>query len=231
MSNMIAENYRVVMPLVGQAINNTNVTGTYHSIAGITRVLAIMAGGASASTKTFKLDILEATDNAGTGASSVDSATGTANTKVKKVTVALASVGTGDTVTVTSYIGTTSYDTATFTKGTTVAASGTFADAAGLVLCIAYALADSVISTASTTNVLITALDGFSITVSSTNVGGTITQATDESVVIVDLSRDDFSATTTHIAPKVTTTGNGIMSVVFVMETRNLPVTQSVAAS
>jgi len=230
MSNMIGEKYRVVMPLVGQSISNTNVTGTYHSIAGITRVLAIMAGGAAAATKTFTLDILEATSIAGAGAGSVDSAVGTANIKVKKVTVALASTGTGDTVTVTTYTGATVIDTGTFTQGSTDAAAGTFANAAGLVLCIAYAFT-TCLSVASTTNVLIDAYDGYSITVSSTNSGGTITVATNESVVIVDLSREDFAATTTHIAPKVTTTGVGIMSVVFVIETRNLPVTQSVAAS
>ena len=230
MSNMIAEKMRVVMSIVPQSISNTNVTGTYHSIAGVSRILAIMSGGAAAISKTFKLEVLEGTSIAGAGAASVDSATGTANIKIKKCTVALASTSTGDTVTVTVYKGTTQIDTAVFTQGSTSAASGTFANAAGLVLDIAYAFTTCV-GVASSTNVLITAYDGYSVTVVGGNVGGTVTVATNESLVILDLSMDDLASTTTHIATKVTTTGVGIMGAVLLMETKNMAVTQSVAAS
>jgi len=88
-------------------------------------------------TKTVKLEIFQGTTEAGGSGEAITSltATITANTKVKKATVALASVGTGDTVTVTSYLGGVLADTAVFTKGDTSAAL-VFADTAGLTAAI-----------------------------------------------------------------------------------------------
>jgi len=118
MAGKLKETLHVSVPLVATSMNNTNETGQYIPIDRCSRLLAILHGGAADATKSWKLELLEATDNAGTGAAAITSATatGTANTKVKKATVALDSAANTDTVTVTAYVGSTVAETATYTK-------------------------------------------------------------------------------------------------------------------
>jgi hypothetical protein len=222
------EGYRVECPLVGQALSNTNVTGRYISANRMRRALFILNVGALAVSKTCKLEIMQAKTVAAGSAEAISglTATITANTKVKKVTVALASVGTGDTVTVTTYLHGVQADTATFTKGSADEGLG-FTNAAGLEAAI---IANITGATAadSTTNVLITALDGYTITVTSTDVGGAVTVATNEAIVAVDVLEANISGSSgfCFLAPKVTSTGNGNVTVTVLMEMKDLPVGQ-----
>lgn len=226
MSNRMIEGYRVECPLVGQALSNTNVTGRYISAHRMRRALFVLNVGALAVSKTCKLEIMQATTVAAGSAEAISglTATITANTKVKKATVALASVGTGDTVTVTTYLHGVLVDTATFTKGSESAAL-VFADTAGLTAAVIANITGATAAT-STTNCLITALDGYTVTVTSTDVGGTVTVATNEAIVAVDVLDANISSGFSFLAPKVTSTGNGNVTVTVIMELKDMPVGQ-----
>jgi hypothetical protein len=219
---------KIDVALAPVALNNTNTTGKYLGASGYGAMLFILTLATMASTTTAILALFEATDAAGSGAQAITnaSATITANTLVTKATVALASVGTGDTVTINGI---------TFTKGSTVAASRTFADAAGLVLCIAHATAGvpGVTGTASSTNVILTATDpgAVALTVTSTDVGGTVTVATNEALAFVELNTDMLSAGFTHVAPKVTDTSNSVVAVTVLRGHGRFSPVQKVGAS
>lgn len=224
MSQKITEKYYVDTAIVPQTVNNTNVTGHYYSIAGVRRILLIGLGGAAAATKTFKLELLEATDDEGTSAQSVDSATGTANTKVKELTVATGSAAVTDVITING------------TDFTMAAAEDTDAnewdDADSLASQINSDVA-GVTASNSTGTITITADEGYYITATKTENSGTFTIATTEWTVILELNEieGDFDSDYPFVAPKITTTGNGIYGAVIVLEKEILPVTQKVAAS
>jgi len=222
------EGYRVECPLVGQTLTNTNVTGRYVSFNRTRRALFILNVGAMAATKTCKLEIMQAKTAAAGSAEAITglTATITANTKVKKATVALASVGTGDTVTVTTYLHGVANDAVTFTKGAESAAL-VFADTAGLTAAIIANVIGATAAT-STTNCLITALDGYTVTVTSTDVGGTVTVATNEAIVVVDVVEANVNGAGgfAYIGPKVTSTATGIIEVSVIMQLKDLPVGQ-----
>jgi len=228
MSNKLIEGYRFESPLVGQTLNNTNVTGRYIDFNRARRAMFILSVGAMASTKTCKLEIMQGKTVAGGSGEAITATTATitANTKVKKATVALASVGTGDTVTVTTYLNGVSAHTATFTKGA-ASANLVFADAAGLTAAVIANITGATAST-STTNTLITALDGYTVTVASTDVGGNVTVATNEAIVAVEVSEFDVDSADDFrfLAPKVTSTANGVVAVTCIFEQKDLPVGQ-----
>lgn len=212
MADKLKQQLHVSVPLVATSLSNTNVTGRYVPTKQVSRILAILHGGAAAATKTWKLELLEATDSAGTGASSVSSTTGTANTKVKELTIALASIANTDVVTVNGV---------DFVKA--AASSGLeFADAAGLKSAIE-ANCEGLSCAVNTTTVTVTAADGYTVTASKTETAGTITLATTESVTILEIVEADFASTTTHVAPKVTVTGVGVYGVVLVCDMKSLP--------
>ncbi|MCK4302837.1 MAG: hypothetical protein KAY24_01210 [Candidatus Eisenbacteria sp.] len=210
----LAEMVQFLVAVVCQALNNTNVTGRYINVKNFPRACFHLMGGAMAATKTTIIALYEATDEDGTSAAAISGATATvtANTLVTKATVALASAGAGDLVVINGL---------TFTQGTTAVATRTFADAAGLVLCVNHAVygVPGVEALASTTNVLLYPSDpgdddDVALTITSTDVGGTVTVATNECQAFVDLDVSKLSSGFSHVAAKVTTTANGTVSVV-----------------
>lgn len=224
MADRIIENYHVDVPYAATSLNNTNATGRYMSVKHMSRALFILHGGAAAATKTWKLEIYEASDAAGSDGAAVTSvtATGTANTKVKKATVALASAANTDKVTVTqtTAAGTTAV---VYTMAASAdAAAHEFDDADELATQIT-ADFDYLSAADSTTNCVITAADPATVTVAGTDVAGTVTVSTQESVTAVEVHNSDLDSDTTHIAPKVTVTGNGVYGVVSLMEMKSLP--------
>lgn len=225
MAGRISQNFRVAVPMPGTSINNSNATGDYVSILRSRRILAVLSCGAMAASKTTKLEFMQAKTAAAGSAEAIETytATITANTKVKEVTVALASVGTGDTVTVTTYKDNVQVDTATFTKAS--ADDGLeFSNAAGLEAAI-IANVTGVTAADSSTNVTITALDDYTVTVAGGNVGGTVTVATTEAVVAVEIDENvvDVADGFLFVAPKVTSTANGYNTVTFFMEMKDRP--------
>ena len=231
MANRLVDKYRIDVPIVATSVSNTTATGRYAPMAYCKRALFALSVGAMAASKTVKLEIFQGTTEAGGSGEAITSltATITANTKVKKATVALASVGTGDTVTVTSYLGGVLADTAVFTKGGTSAAL-VFADTAGLTAAI-LANIDGVSTATSTTNTIITALNDYTVTVVSADVGGTVTVATNEAIVIVEVEEMDLDSTFFYVAPKVTSTANGYVQVSAIYEMKNLETPQGNAGA
>ena len=214
MSNRLYEGLKVSVPLVATSISNTNVTGVYIPVTRCRRLIAILSNGAAASGKTIKLELLQAKDVAGTDAEAITgaTATGTANTKVKAATITLTSAADTDTVTVNGV---------TYTRG----AAADFANAAALVVLL-NAVA-GLVATASSEVITLKAKDGYSLTVEGGSVAGTVTVSTTESIVTVEIDEGQITQGFTHIAPKVTSTGAGYATVVFVQEMKDLPASQA----
>lgn len=227
----LVEYVKTVIGLVAQAINNTNVTGVYYHVGMGQRVRAWLNGGAMAATKTTKVELLQATTAAGGGAKAITSAdaTITANTLVTRALVALASVGTGDTVTINGLV---------FTCGSpTAVATRTFANAAGLETCVedaTYGVPGVKASVASTDVTLYADPAGdTTLTVVGANVGGTVTVSTVEAQAYVDLdvSQLDLANGFEYIAAKVTTTANTVAAVTLDFYDQRFAPTQKVGAA
>lgn len=226
----LCEAVKVDIGLVGQTINASNATGRYYSMANYRKALLVMIIGALAATKTCKVEVLQATDGSGSDSKAVSSksATVTANTKVIEATVALASAAATDTVTINGI---------TFTMAVaTDATAREFADAAGLVTCVnhaTYGVSGVTASAASTTVTLkaTNAGDAY-ITVAGGNVAGTVTVATTKAIAFVEVDASDLDTDDdfTHIAAKVTSTGNGIDGVVLLRGNGRFNVEQFVGA-
>jgi hypothetical protein len=230
---LISERYKIDQALKPQALNNTNVTGAYFSMAGFERALAVLNVATLAATKTAKIELLEAHDSDGTSAAAISgkAATITANTLVTEATVDLASVANTDVVTINGL---------DFTKAAATDASAReFADAAGLETCVEdedYGVPG--VEASVNGNVVTLAADPLGdavITVSKTENAGTITLATTEALAYVELENFDVSTNAdTHIAAKVTVTdasGNCTVSVALLRGKSRQAISQKVGAS
>lgn len=213
----IKDNVHIAVPVFPTSLNNTNTTGQYIATADMKQVAFVLFGGAAAATKTWKLEILEATDADGTGAAAISgaTATGTANTLCKAVTIATGSAANTDVVTVNDV---------DFAKA--AAASGTDWDDADALAAAIDANVTGVSAANAAGTVTVTAADGYTVTVEKTENAGTITLATTKSVTFVEVFNDKLSSDTTHIAPKVTVTGNGVYGVVAYRDMKVLPDSQ-----
>lgn len=217
----LTEMLSVDLGVVGQSINNGNVTGRYFKMQRRQRMVAIAIGGAQAATKTTKIEWLQATDEAGTSSKSVASsaATGTSGTKDTAATIALASVANTDVVEVNGV---------SFTKA---AAEDTdaneFDDAESLKDQINTDV-PGVVATVDGTTVTVTAKDGYTITLGKTENAGTITLATTQHLVISEVGDEQIDAANgfLYVAPKITATGNGIYAVVIIRDSKVQPVSQ-----
>lgn len=222
---------KTLVGLAPQTLNNTNATGAYTPYGSRRKIRAWMVGGAMAATKTTTVELVQATDGDGTDVKAVVGASAiiTANARVARATVALAAVGAGDIVTVNGV---------SFTKAAaTDASSREFADAAGLEACVenaTYGVPGVQASVATTTVTLYADPAGdTTLTVSATNVGGTVTVATVEAQAYVelDVAHLDLANSFTHVAAKVTTTANTVVSVTLDLYDGDEYPTQAVAAS
>ena len=217
MAGRMYERFHVAVPLEPTTLNNTNATGRYVPVARCKRVIAVLNSGAAAFEKTAKLEIMQAKTVVGGSAEAITgaTATGVANTKVKKATITLTSAADTDTVT---------FNGTVYTR----AASGanTFANAAALVAII-NALGGYVASAASEV-ITVYAHDGYSMTIVGGSVAGTVAIATLQQVIIVEITDGQINTAGgfLYIAPKVTVTGNGYQDVVFLMEMKDLPDSQ-----
>lgn len=231
MVRRISEFAKFCVAVVAQALNNTNVTGRYFAAHGCRRMTFHLIVGAMAATKTAIIALYEAQDAAATGAQAISGATATitANTDVTKATVALAAVANTDVVEINGL---------EFTKAAaTDATAREFADAAGLVTCVAHATygVPGITATADGTTVTLVATnpDDETITLDKTENAGTITLATVEAQAFVELDVSLLSTDEdmTHVAAKVTTTANTTVAVSLLKSlNRNTPA-QKVGAS
>jgi hypothetical protein len=226
--NRIAEEAKIDMALSARALDNTNATGEYFDMSKYRNSVWLLSGGAMAATKTTKIELFEAKNAAASGAQALVTALGTitAGTAVQEATAELSSVANTDVVIINGI---------SFTKAaSTSTANKEFANAAGLVLCVAAALPE-VTASASGTLVTVKATDpgAVGITISKTEVAGQITLATvrAQAYVELDTSALTLSSGYTHVAAKVTTTATTTVAVTLLRYGSRFTPAQVVGAS
>lgn len=233
---LLKERLKINVGLLTQTLNNTNATGPYYPIRDFERALFVVSAGAAADTKTTKLEIIEARDAAGTGAQALAnaSATFTSPTGGTKATVALATVLAGQTVTINGIVFTAHASTTTVANREFSIGGTDTQDAAALETCINDATygVPGVTAAASTGTITLTSTVPGATTISLAASNAAFTLATVEHVVAVEVEGDAISPGFTHLAAKVTTTGNTPVGVLCVRgDARLLPVSQAVGAS
>lgn len=233
MERMI-EMAKVDLGVVPQTVNNSNVTGSYFAAKDYRRALAVLQVGALAATKTAKLEIFEATDATGTGAQLITgaAATVTANAAVTEMTVALASVANGEAITINGVTFTAHTDTTTAASRQFAIDGDNTADAAalaGLINDADYGVS-GVTATANTGTITLKATDPGATTITVTTAASTFTLATTKALATVDLDGLPLSAGFSHIATKITSTGNGIVGALLLRGNARGQITQTVGA-
>lgn len=228
MASKLSERFHVVAAYEPTTLNNTNGTGRYIPMARCQRLLAVLNSSAAAISKTVKLELFQAKTDAGGDTELVagKTATFTANVKANKVLLTLTGAADTDTVSIIVY---NPAGTALYTTTYTRAASGanTFANSAAFIILL-NALT-GLKATAAAEVITVSCEDGYTITVTSTDVAGNVVTSTLQSTIYLDLSEHDMKTSTgfLFVAPKVTTTSTaGVHSVDFIMEMKDLPVYQ-----
>lgn len=219
------------------ALNNTNATSRFFNLAEYGRALFVLTCGALAATKTCALQLVEATDGGGTGAQDITGklATITANAKVSKATIALATVLNGEAVTINGLTFTGHTDTTTPADREFAISGDNTADAealAGLINNATYGV-PGVTAAAAAGTITLTVTDPGSTYLTIASEDATFTIATVEAVafVEVDASELDLADGFSHVAAKVTSTGNGTVGVTVLRGDARFTPTQYVAAS
>lgn len=232
----IKDRVKFDVAVVPQALNNTNVTGRYFSMADSERALALLLGGAMAATKTSKVEFLQATDELGSGSKAVASsaATVTANTLVTEATLALATVLAADAVTING-LTFTAHATVTTKASRQFSISGNdSADADELVSCINDATygVPNVFAVNSAGTITLRSTDG-KTTISITSPASTITAATTKEQAYSELNAADLDTANgfIYIAVKVTTTANSVVGAALLRSGNRHSPTQAVGAS
>lgn len=227
--------------LVGQSISNTNVTGRYFSMVDAEQATAVLIGGALATGKVTTLALLQATDEAGTGAKGIPSTasptatcTVTSPAKATEVTLALSTVLAADAVTINGLVF-TAHATVTTKASRQFKIDGTdSADGDELAACIndaTYGVPNVTAVNASGT-ITLRSKDGVTpITIASP--ASTITAAVTKYIAYVSLNAGDLDTANgfKYIAPKVTTDGVSICSVTLLRAGMRHSPTQAVGAS
>lgn len=218
--NKLFEAEKFDVGLVAQALDNSNVTGKYHNLAGYRSILAVLSCGAMVKAKTAILQLMQAT-NAEAGSAkviTVGTCTITANTLCTHLQVTLATVLNGETITINGLLFTAHTDTTVLADRQFSIATGDTESATELCKCIndpTYGvpgiLAESALGVVQLTSespgeTLITAV--------STDATFTVVTVEAQSYVEIDpLTLDD---TFTHLACKVTSTATGHVAVVLI---------------
>ena len=246
----ISHRYKVDIGLVGQTINNSNATGFYFPVAGYRKFLAVCTDGASAVNKSTKIEWLQATALAGTGAKVVKQANETSGTessatttkaaaaltKVTECTVTLSSAANGETITINDVVFTAHTDTTTVAERKFKIDGTDAEDAAALVALINHATYGVPGITAAANEAVITLTvdkpGADTITVSTDAVTHFVPAITKQVLYSeIDIDDLDISGGFVYVAPKVTKEGNGVVSVVVVREVGTYgPCAQHVAA-
>lgn len=229
------EDSKIDVGLVSKALNNTNITGKYHSMKEFRSALAVLSGGPMAVTKTTKLEILEAKNAAAGSAQSLSGAeaTITANTLVTELTILLATVLNGETIVINGLTFTGHTDTTTVANREFAINGNDAADAAELVTCIndpVYGVPGVTASLATATLTLVSTVPGATL-ITAASSDATFTVATTKAQAYVDVEGLKLTALFTHIAVKVTTTANTVIAVVLIRYHSRKKITQKVGAS
>lgn len=246
----ISQRYKVDLGLVGQTVNNNNVTGAYLPMAGFKKAIAICADGASAVNKATVVEWLQATAVAGTGAkvvkqnnasagtesSATTVAAAAALTQVTECTVTLSSAANGETLTINGIVFTAHTDTTTAAERKFKVDGTDAQDAAALVTLINHATYGVPGVTAEASNAVVTltrTVPGTGTITVSTNAVTHFVPAITKQVLYseIDIDDMDIAGGFVYVAPKVTKAGNGTVAVVVLREVGAYgPAAQAVAA-
>lgn len=234
--NRLYEDFKIDVGLSSRALNNTNATGRYFPMAGFMRAIAILNGGAMAATKTTKIELLQATDELGSGSKAITGAeaTVTANAAVTEATLALSSVQAADSVTING-ITFTAHATVTTKASRQFSISGNdTADGDELAACIndpTYGV-PGVYAVNSSGTITLRGKSG-AATITVTNPAGTITAATTVGQAYVEIENFnlDHANGFKYVAVKVTTTANSNAAASLLRGYARDPITQRVGAS
>lgn len=217
------------------SLASTSKTGPYYLARDFRRVLGILTAAAMAVTKTAKIEMFEAKDAAGTGAQLITGATATiaANTKVAELTIALATVLAGETVTINGLVF-TAHATVTTPANREFSISGTdTADGDELTTLIAdetYGV-PGVTAVNATGTLTLTVDDPGATTITASSGDSTFTIATVEAEAYVELDHFDLSDLYSHVACKVTTDATIVVGATLLRGDPREGVTQQVASS
>lgn len=215
----ISEDLKLDIGLVSQALNNGNAIGRYFDMSKYKKALALLNSGAMAADKTTKVEILQATDAAGSDSKAITDAEAiiTANALVTEATLTCSSVQADDTVTINGTTFTAVVDGNEDYSAQTFSVGGTPTDAecaADLAACI-NANFDTITASADSGVVTIKASEPGE-TVITASADATITVATTQAQAYVEIDAADLDVANgfTHIAAKVTTTADSNVAVV-----------------
>lgn len=227
------EDSKIDVGLVSQALNNTNITGKYHSMKEFRSALAVLSGGAMAVTKTTKLEILEAKNAAAGSAQSLADCTITANTLVTELTITLATVLNTESVIINGLEFTAHTDTEDKTIRQFDISGNDTADAASLVNCIndpTYGV-PGITATSNLGVVTLVSTDPGATLLTVTSGDATFTIATTKAQAYVDIEGLVLTTLFSHIAIKVTTTANSHVAAVLVRYHSRKLITQKMGAN
>jgi len=233
--NRLYESEKADVGLVAQALNDGNVIGKYHPLAEFREVLAILSGGAMAKTKTTKLELYQGKNAAGDGGKVVTGAEAliTANTLVTELTITLATVLTGETITINGLLFTADTDE-------TVVADRQFSietgnNEAAIELCVVindpvYGVPGVTASSAGAVVTLVSTVPGATL-ITAVTTDATFTVATTKAQCYVSIESlvldDEFS----HVACKVTTIADTTVAVILIRGKSRKAISQKVGAS
>lgn len=247
----MSERYKVDIGLVGQTISNSNVTGPYYDMKGFRKACAVCIDGASVVNKTTKIEWLQATALAGTGAKVVKAANATSGTESSATSVAAATgftgasectltLGTmlnGTTVTINGLVFTAHTNTTTANLRQFKIDGDDSADAAALAGLINHATygVPGVTATAAEAVITLTATNPGEtvITISTALAATTCIPAITKQILYSEIDIDDLDIAGgfQYVAPKVTKAGNGVVAVTVIREVGDYgPCAQKVAA-
>jgi hypothetical protein len=251
----ISERLKFDVGLVGQTINNSNATGPYYDMRGWSKAALVCIDGANVVSKVTKVEFLQATAAAGTGAKVVkqgNSSTGTessasntaAATKlsnVTKATVTLSSAANSETLTITDTDGTdyvfTAHTNTTDKTKRQFKIDGTDAQDAtvlyGILTDADYGVPGLSFSDDTSGVITITVKDAGEGTFSvSTNAVTHLIPAMVEQVLYseIDVGDLDLSGGFYWVACKVTKAGTGIVGATLIRQTGDFPPDQAAAA-
>jgi hypothetical protein len=251
----ISERYKFDVGLVGQTINASNATGPYYDMRGWTKAALVCVDGANVVNKVTKVEFLQATAAAGTGAKVVKQGNASAGTEssasntaaaakltdVTKATITLGSMANGETVTITDTDG-TEYTFTAHTNTTTAASrqfkiDGTDAQDAtalyGLLTNTTYGVPGLTFADDTSGGITVTVKDAgegtFSVETDAVThcVPAMVEQLLYTEIDVGDL---DLSGGFYWVACKVTKAGNGIVGATLIRQTGDFPPEQAAAA-
>jgi len=230
MLDFLPDKMRTIVMLPSQSIASTNVTSRY--VKAAKHNTFVMETAAIADSETAKLDVLGASDTAGTGAGLI-TGLGTVQS-TKTITGRLAAgaltifVGTAallPTVGKTVIINGVTYTMA----GALSAADGEFVTAAHLVTCINTLQGDTLIAVAAGTTVSVYLLDprkGGTLTETGTLEATKLVQGTLFATTIITVACDSLNMVDDddiYLAAKATTVGTILLSVMLYQENQSNP--------